>query len=146
MHFELELVLSVLLYLHGFSLRKVRLEHFRLQPLQVPPVINREHGVITRDNGGKRKSTVTVTLVAAKQDLVVCGIIGHGNNHHSGQRLAIAQRNPSDLALAFTNRDLQRHRRSALDHQGSAIGPWHPCGVMERMNELTPPPLLMDIS
>src|SRR6266849_2281958 len=110
LHFEFQLVLSVLLYLHGFALGEIWFEDLSLEPLQVPAVFYREYGVVTRHHAGKSESSVTVTLVAPEQDLVVHRIIGHGNNHHPGKRLAIAQCNAGNLALVLADGDIHLHR------------------------------------
>ncbi len=93
LHFEFQLVLSVLLYLHGFALGEIWFEDLSLEPLQVPAVFYREYGVVTRHHAGKSESSVTVTLVAPEQDLVVYGIIGHRDDHDPGKRLAVTQCN-----------------------------------------------------
>ena len=83
--------------IHHRSIFNVAIEGIRVRPLQIPPVLNGNYCVLSRQHVRQAKCSVTIALVSPEQRDIILRVLGDQDNHCSWQRLAFAPRGAGDL-------------------------------------------------
>src|SRR5438045_438147 len=103
--------------IHHRSIFNVAIEGIRVRPLQIPPVLNGNYCVLSRQHVRQAKCSVTIALVSPEQRDIILRVLGDQDNHCSWQRLALAPRGAADLPLDFG----QGHNQTVSDYNRACL-------------------------
>src|SRR5437764_91011 len=97
---------------NGLSVLGIMRDHRGLSPIQIPAVLDCDHGVGAGNDAAQVEAAVEITLIAAKEFPIMLRVLGNQRNHHTRGCLALALGDSFYIYHSGDERKRDDHRRA----------------------------------